>query len=174
MTYISSDTSVWIDFVTIGRIELPFRLPYTYIMNIDAIEDELLSPPGLGQQLIENGLKAVEMTEEEFYLAESYGADYSKLSIYDRIALAIAKVRNITLMTGDKALRLAAVQEGVQLIGTLGVLDQLWESKRMTQDEFASCLDNLLEHNGRKIRLPEKELKMRREQLQNLHKAFDE
>ncbi len=35
--YISSDTNVWIDFSVIGRIELPFRLPYTYMMNSDAL-----------------------------------------------------------------------------------------------------------------------------------------
>ena len=42
MVYISSDTNVWIDFVTIEKLELPFLLPYTYIMNHDAIDDELL------------------------------------------------------------------------------------------------------------------------------------
>lgn len=47
MDYISSDTNVWIDFSVIDRVSLPFRLPYTYIMNVDAIEDELLSPAGL-------------------------------------------------------------------------------------------------------------------------------
>ena len=33
MEYISSDTNVWFDFVIIGKIELPFMLPYKYIMN---------------------------------------------------------------------------------------------------------------------------------------------
>ncbi len=47
MEYISSDTNVWLDFVTIDRIDYPFRLPYTYLMNNDAVQDELLSPPGL-------------------------------------------------------------------------------------------------------------------------------
>ena len=44
MQYISSDTNVWIDFATIDRIEYPFRLPYTYLMFREAIEDEFLSP----------------------------------------------------------------------------------------------------------------------------------
>lgn len=33
MECISSDTNVWLDFVTINRLEIPFKLPYTYIMN---------------------------------------------------------------------------------------------------------------------------------------------
>lgn len=61
MIYISSDTNVWIDFVTIEKLELPFKLPYTYIMSKEAIEDELLSPPGLGTKLASYGLIPVEM-----------------------------------------------------------------------------------------------------------------
>lgn len=57
MEYISSDTNVWLDFVTIDRLDYPFRLPYTYLMNNDAIEDELLSPPGLGEKLRGLGLQ---------------------------------------------------------------------------------------------------------------------
>ena len=44
-----------------------------------------------------------------------------KLSIYDRIALAIAKHRGITLLTGDGALRKAARAEGVHVLGTIGI-----------------------------------------------------
>ena len=91
MQYISSDTNVWIDFVTIQKTEIPFRLPYTYIMNKEAVENELLSPKGLGQELISYGLVPVGITIDEFFLAEQYGHMYIKLSIYDRIALAIAK-----------------------------------------------------------------------------------
>ena len=91
MQFISSDTSVWIDFSTIQKAELPFRLPYTYIMSKDAVEDELLSPPGLGAELVSYGLVPVEPTIEEFFLAQEFGTVYPRLSIYDRIALAIAK-----------------------------------------------------------------------------------
>lgn len=76
MDYISSDTNVWIDFSVIDRVGLPFRLPYTYIMNVDAIEDELLSPGGLKDALLQSGLVAVEMTIEEFELAEMFGNRY--------------------------------------------------------------------------------------------------
>lgn len=119
MDYISSDTNVWLDFVTINRLEIPFKLPYTYLMNNDAIEDELLSPKELRENLVKFGLQAVELSEEEFYLAEEYSRKYAKPSLYDCVALAIAKVRGITLMTGDGPLRKAADQENVQVIGTI-------------------------------------------------------
>lgn len=47
MEYISSDTNIWLDFAVIDKLDLPFRLPYIYLMDKDAIEDELLNPPDI-------------------------------------------------------------------------------------------------------------------------------
>ncbi|MFA7672718.1 MAG: PIN domain-containing protein [Clostridia bacterium] len=140
MKYISSDTNVWIDFSTIDRISLPFLLPYTYFMNKDAINDELLSPAGLREKLIQCGLVSVDLTIEEFDLAGVFGSRYHKLSTYDRIALAIAKERNIILLTGDGALRAAAKCENVNFFGTIGVLDQLLNDNHIDDHEYVSCL----------------------------------
>lgn len=161
MEYISSDTNVWLDFATINKLEIPFKLPYIYIMNEDAIEDELLSPKELREILVGLGLRAVELSEEEFYLAEEYNAKYVKPSLYDCVALAIAKARGIMLMTGDGPLRKAAEQEDVSVIGTIGVLDQLYEGKYIEGEEYVDCLKELLRNNGKKVRLPEKELQKR-------------
>lgn len=61
MQFISSDTNVWVDFAIIGRLALPFKLPYVYLMDEEAINNELLQPEGLGKTLIELGLQAVEL-----------------------------------------------------------------------------------------------------------------
>lgn len=165
MEYISSDTNVWLDFAVINKLELPFKLPYTYIMNEDAVEDELLSPKELKDNLVMLGLQTVELSEKEFYLAEEYNAKYSRPSLFDCVALAIAKVRGITLLTGDGPLRKAAEQENVTVIGTIGVLDRLYEGKYIEQEEYAECLKELLKNNGEKVRLPAKELEKRIENL---------
>lgn len=164
MEYISSDTNVWLDFAVIDRIGLPFRLPFTYIMSNDAIEDELLTP-GLGPSLKDLGLVGIDMDMEEFNLAAEYGARYAKLSVYDRIALSIAKVRNIILLTGDGNLRKAAQAEGIQYIGTIKILDLLYEGKRIDKGEYRYCLEELERQNGGKVRLPGNELRSRIEQL---------
>lgn len=161
MEYISSDTNVWIDFSVIDRIGLPFLLPYTYIMNKDAIYDELLSPIGLREKLLSQGLMGVELTIEEFFLAEEYGAKYLKLSKYDRIALAIAKTRNIILLTGDGALRSAANKENVDVIGTIGILDKLLAENLISRNEYRQGILELQKHNGQEIRLPSNELESR-------------
>lgn len=158
MEYISSDTNVWLDFSVIDRLELPFKLPYTYIMNNDAVENELLSPPDLNKRLLELGLESVELSEEEFYLAYELNQKYKKPSTYDCVALAIAKIRGIVLLTGDGPLRKAAVAEGVIVMGTIGVLDQLMENSLIETEEYLYCIERLLEENGGKVRLPKNEL----------------
>ncbi len=165
MEFVSSDTNVWIDFSVIQRIALPFKLPYTYIMNKDAIKDELLSPVGLTDALLLYGLVGVDITIDEFELAETFGEKYIKLSVYDRVALSIAKNRRILLMTGDGALRKAAVAEGVTLVGTLGVLDQLYDGRFIDGNEYRFCLLELQKHNGQKVRLPKSELSVRLQRL---------
>lgn len=161
MEYISSDTGVWLDFATINRLELPFRLPYVYLMNGDALEDELLNPPGLGEELVRLGLSKTELSEEEFFLTETLVGRYAKLSLYDCIALAIAKARGILLLTGDRHLRKAAALERVRVIGTIGILDRLREGRYVDADEYEYCIATLLNYNGGRVRLPEGELKKR-------------
>lgn len=111
--------------------------------------------------MIDAGLIGVDMTIEEFSLAELWGNKYPRLSTQDRIALAIAKQRNITLLTGDKALRKAAIQENVAIIGTLGVLDMLFDGNYIDAFEYKYCITKLLEHNGVEVRLPVNELRRR-------------
>ena len=159
MKYISSDTNVWIDFNTIAKLELPFRLPYTYIMFKEALQDELLSPPEMIDELIGLGLQGVDITTEEFYYAIELADAYSKLSTYDRVALAIAKKREIELLTGDGPLRKAAIKEKVNVVGTIGLLDRLYEGKYIRKSEYVRCLKSLLKHSER--RLPEEEINMR-------------
>ncbi len=161
MEYISSDTNVWIDFELIGKLELPFKLPYIYLMNNDAVHDELLSPPNLGERLVTLGLVETELTEEEFFLAEEYMVRFSKPSVYDCVALAIAKCRDIVLLTGDGPLRKAAKEEGVKVKGTIGILDQLYEENYIDAMEYLQCLKTLQKYNGGRVRLPEKELEKR-------------
>lgn len=165
MQYISSDTNVWIDFSLISRIHLPFLLPYTYIMYNDAIEGELLSPQGIAGALKDAGLVGVDLTIEEFFLADSFGPKYPRLSIYDRVALAIAKERGLTLLTGDMALRKAAIEENVPIMGTIGILDQLFENGHITKEEYKDCLESLQSLNGGEVRLPAKELAKRLQDL---------
>lgn len=50
-------------------------------------------------------------------------------------------------------------------MGTIGVLDQLYDSELIEKQEYAHCLEKLLQYNGGKVRLPERELKSRIEKI---------
>ena len=165
MNLISSDTNVWIDFSVIDCLKLPFLLPYQYIMYYDAIEHELVFPVDLSTKLVELGLTGVELSIDEFSLADSYTLKYHKLSRFDCIALAIAKMRNIFLFTGDDALRKAAAMENIRVFGTIGVLDQLYQKNLIISSEYLYCLEQLASLNGKKVRLPMQELNKRIENV---------
>ena len=163
MKYISSDTNIWIDFNTISRTDLPFRLPCTYIMYKEALRKEIINPPELLTDLQRRGLIGVDLTIEEFFYADELSKKYVKLSGYDRTALAVAKYRKIPLLTGDNPLRKVAEKEGVEVFGTIGLLDKLYEGDYINKLEYQFCLESLLEHKER--RLPEEELQKRIESL---------
>ena len=160
MIFISSDTNVWIDFDVLGRLDLPFKLTYTYLMTEITIEEELLSP-GLKDKLISLGLQKTELSTEEFALALDYGRKYLQLSFHDGIALSVAKLRTIPLLTGDGALRKAATKEGVELMGTLKILDELHQTEIIQADEYENLLKRLEAENGKKVRLPKEEIEKR-------------
>ena len=161
MEFISSDTNVWIDFMAIDKLKLPFRLSLKYLMNEDAINDELLSPEGMREQLLQLGLIATELAEKEFYCGLKMAELHPKLSQYDCSALAIAKHRGLVLMTGDAALRKAALSEGVSVIGTIGILDKLYVEEKISLKEYRECILLLIKVNGREVRLPMAELQHR-------------
>ena len=163
MEYISSDTNVWIDFSTIGFLDCPFRLDWSFYMYEEAVEEELLNPPGISEELISYGIISTELSEDEFHTAEMFGRKYKKLSSYDCIALSIARERGIKLMTGDYALRKAACSENVDVIGTLGVIDALMDSELIDKTEYIEMLTRIMLFNGREIWLPMKEIMVRLE-----------
>ena len=165
MRFISSDTNIWMDFNSISRTDLPFLLPYTYVMYKEAMDREVVSPPDLVKTLLDLGLETVELTAEEFYFADECMNMYPKISKFDSTALAIAKKRNIPLMTGDNALRKAAESEGVIVIGTIGILDKLYNEKYINENEYHYCLKGFLEHRERW--LPSEEINKRLQRKKN-------
>ena len=94
----SSDTNVWIDLEQLKIIQLPFKSLHEFYMYKNAIEDEILSPPDLGQYLLKLGLKGIDITVEELYSAGELQAKYRALSRYDAIALAVAMKREWVLL----------------------------------------------------------------------------
>jgi len=90
-----------------------------------------------------------------------YQSDHPKLSRYDSHALAVAKARNLYLLTTDGPLRKVARQEGVDVMETLGLLDLLLEERIIEQDMYVNIMQRIQRANGGKIRLPTSEIDAR-------------
>lgn len=148
---ISSDTNVWLDFEAVSRIEFPFRLSVKYIMYYEALQEEIKEPEWLLSELRKRGLEGVDLSEDEFFYADRITEKYRQLSTYDRTALAIAKHRQITLLTGDNNLRKAAKAEGVVVIGTIGLMDRLLSEGCISREEYKKCLTDMKNHPGRRL-----------------------
>lgn len=161
MRHVCSDTGIWLDFCVIDSIDIPFRLPETFVMYEEAIRNEILNPPNLAERLLALGLEPVGIVMEELVLAQSMAERHRRLSRYDVVALAIAEHRGIPLVTGDARLRRVAERRGVLCMGTLGILDRLGSLRRIGRVEMLECLLGLRRHNGGAVRLPMHELDMR-------------
>ena len=161
--YISSDTNIWIDFYEIGHINHPFKLNYKYFISEETYNDEFCKTNTLYDELRELGLQTTELTEEEVGIAFHYHEIYRKLSLYDAFALAIAKNRDWTLLTGDMPLRKAAIKEGIEVHGTIWIYDQLKEQELISETEYFDAIDQMISATKKgKCRFPMEELFLRK------------
>lgn len=150
---------MWIDFHEIGHIDHPFRLDFEYFISRDTFRDEFIKSESMKISLLGLGLQLADVTDDEFMQAISFQGRYTELSLYDTFALSIAKARGWTLLTGDMPLRKAAVKEGVEVHGTIWVYDQLKAQGKVTEDEYETVIDELIEAvKTGKCRLPMTEL----------------
>ncbi|HHU55413.1 MAG TPA: PIN domain-containing protein [Acholeplasmataceae bacterium] len=156
-----TDTNIWIDFITVEALKLPFMLRHQLFICKETFIDELLFPVGINKDLLEYGLKPIEMEEIEYIKALELLRQYPKLSTYDTIALSISINRKINLLTGDKRLKQAAKDFGIKTHGTLWVFDELLHDKTISQKDYIKYMEKLKENCGKKIRLPILEIEKR-------------
>jgi predicted nucleic acid-binding protein len=158
-----TDTCVLIDLSCGQVLEPAFRLPADEFAVPDVVLAEL---EGGGEpqpaNLIALGLKPVELTPSQVLEAVRLAAVHqatTNVSIADVFALALAKTTSAVLLTGDSHLRSVAEQEGVEVHGTLWVLDQLVEEQKLiTAEEGAFALSRM---KAAARRLPKSEVDAR-------------
>ena len=160
---ISSDTNIWLDFSYIRKIEYPFLLDNSYYLSSIVYHDEIDDSVTFSNSISntkrfaeirkcvkENKILITDVTAKELKLAIEYENYYrtpkitKAISLQDSIALAIAKERNWILLTGDSGLREAAKIEGVVCHGTLWIYDELINKHLISDDEYLTAMNLLL------------------------------
>jgi predicted nucleic acid-binding protein len=124
-----SDANVIIDMQDGGLLELMFRLNETFAMPdlLYAEELEQRQP-----QLPRLGLQITSLSGECVAKAMRLKQAYAGPSINDLFALELARECNCPLLTGDKALRNAAESEGIDVRGTLWLVERLVRERIIT------------------------------------------
>lgn len=150
-----TDTNVWIDLAAAGLIELVFQLPLR-LQAPDVIVAELTRPEG--GTLVKRGLIVRELSGDRVVEVAALAARYLRPSRADLFALVLARTESATLLTGDRHLREAAEREGVDVHGTLWIVDRMVEASLLEAREAAEAL-LAMGRAGR--RLPAEELERR-------------
>ncbi|MGA2954124.1 MAG: PIN domain-containing protein [Thermodesulfobacteriota bacterium] len=149
------DTTVCIDLFNGGLLEKALQLPYDLVLP-DVIIEELINPPG--EELVKIGYSVLPLGKEGVEQVLALRARYRKPSTNDLFALVLAKLNSCPLVTGDDSLRRAAKDEGLQVYGSLWVLDRLIDHHILSSLEAAVSLEKILEKGGW---LPRKECEAR-------------
>ena len=146
-----ADTNILLDLKKIHLLKDFFSLCNTICIEESIFYDELLEPKGIQEELLKCGLLCVSMNDEEFLLARKVYEENPKLSFYDCVAYAVAKLRGWKLMTGDKRLRKYAESHQVKVHGLLWIISEC-EKEGINKNIILRALHIVI--NDSRIRVP--------------------
>ena len=125
-----SDANIIIDMNTGGLLRLMFRFDATFAVPDVLFEEELRTDH---PELLRLGLKPLELREDTVVYAGRLVEKYRSLgaSINDLLSLALAWQEKCPLLTGDGRLRTAGETEGIEVHGTLWLVEQMLKARTM-------------------------------------------
>lgn len=135
-----SDANIFIDFDVAGLIAQLFRLPHEIVVPDVLFEQELASRH---PHLLDLGLQVRSLTGPQVSETYHFQSKYREPSVNDLFALTLAKSLGCPLVTGDRRLRAAAEAEGLQLLGTLTLMEQLSLHSIVPVDEIRSAYERM-------------------------------
>jgi len=154
MKVLVSDTSVLVDLERGSLLGATFSLPVTLAVP-DLLYEQELSDYN-GPQLLNLGLKLLELNGQGVEIANNYRKQVHTISLPDSFALALAKTSDFILLTGDGALRNLAETEKVECHGVLWILDFLEREQVVAITNLHEGLKQIANHP--RCRLPKSEI----------------
>lgn len=152
-----TDTNVWIDLDAANLIDLIFELPWR-LCAPDVIVAELERPEG--EALVRRGLVVRDLPGAGVAAVVDLAARYPRPSRADLFALVLAQREGAALLTGDRHLREAAEREGLEVHGTLWIVDRLMDFSLLSGPDAAKALLRMREA-GRRLPAEEVEKRLR-------------
>lgn len=147
MKLLISDANILIDIEEGQLLTHLFRLSYQFSMPDILFYEELEEQHA---HLLERGLALGELDSQTMLYAHALIERVSGPSRNDCFALALAKQESCPLLTGDKALREVAVQENVEVMGTIWLVEQM-VMEQIISVEQAENAYLLMRKNARRL-----------------------
>lgn len=139
------DTNTIIDLQCGNLLLKIFQLPCKFVVT-DLLTNELYDPPF--HTLSTLGILVESLTSEETAEITVMMGRYEKPSYEDISVLILAKSKTTTLITGDEALRHAAMDNGVNCLGTCWLIDYLADQNLISYTEAIVAYE-LIKRNRR-------------------------
>jgi len=158
MAIIVSDANIFIDVDVAELTRHMFRLPDVFATP-DILYHEELSERH--PELPTLGLRIERLNPAAIADVDDMRGRYSTPSTNDLLALALAKANQWPLLTGDHNLRSVSEIEGVEVHGTIWLVEQL-VTTRIISVEQASGGFNAMRDNGRRLPWTEADRLIRR------------
>lgn len=146
MQLLISDSNIIIDLEEGGITEEFFQLPYEIAIPDILFAEELEKNHG---ELLERGLQIKELSAETLQDAFWIMSIYPRPSRNDCFALMLARQENCPLLTGDRDLRSAAEKEGIIVMGTIWIVEQMVTQRILTKGEAEKSYRLMKENNRR-------------------------
>ncbi len=143
-----SDANILIDMDVGGLLEVMFRLDFAFAVPDILFEEELRSRhlrlPGLGLGVLE---LTAEMIDDATRLIGRYG--HRRTSRNDLLTLALARQRGCPVLTGDADLRLACNEQGIDVHGTIWLMEQMLNGELVDHETAAEAYRAMREGGSR-------------------------
>jgi predicted nucleic acid-binding protein len=123
-----------------------FQLPYEIAVPDILFDLELRERHS---HLLQAGLKVKSLTAESVKKTEFLIQQYQRPSMMDHSALALALQERCPLLTGDKDLRVAAKKEGVEVHGTIWIIEELLSQKIIQHPRAKDSFDAMRNKGSR-------------------------
>lgn len=147
MPSVISDASIIIDIGAGGLLPEMFGVPGLVFHVPDVLfEEELKDQLGM---LPDMGLRVEAQAPEAIAYVQDLSRRYRGPSTNDLFALALAHTLGCPLLTGDRALREAATAEGVEVHGTLWLMEAMWDAGLITVDRARAAYAAMREQGSR-------------------------
>jgi predicted nucleic acid-binding protein len=147
--WVVADTSVLIDLMDMGALPVFFQLPHT-IATTDIVQAEFgwkEQREVLQEFVVKGQLRILVFTAAELEQLAQLPTVRKLHSIADRSVLWQSMQLQATLLTADKKLRHEAEDQGVDVKGSIGVVDALLEHGLVSSTKAIEYLQTLLRVN---------------------------